>query len=118
MTEDQNISPEQQPDSASELISPSKSSKASSGNWASRAWKSTTSRVGTLLPINPFTRWFQVSESEIAEILARVRQNLPTTEALLIGKPQAGKSSIVRGLTGVSAEIVGQGFRPHTQNTE
>ncbi|MEQ8962638.1 MAG: hypothetical protein RLP02_32800, partial [Coleofasciculus sp. C2-GNP5-27] len=29
-----------------------------------------------------------------------------------------GKSSIVRGLTGVSAEIVGQGFRPHTQYTE
>ena len=36
----------------------------------------------------------------------------------MIGKPQSGKSSIVRGLTGVSAEIVGQGFRPHTQNTE
>jgi uncharacterized protein (DUF697 family)/predicted GTPase len=46
-----------------------------------------------------------------------VRSQLPTTEALLIGKPQAGKSSIVRGLTGVSAEIVGQGFRPHTQST-
>ncbi len=45
-------------------------------------------------------------------------QKLPTTEALLIGKPQAGKSSIVRGLAGVSAEIIGQGFRPHTQNTE
>lgn len=43
---------------------------------------------------------------------------LPTTEALLIGKPQAGKSSIVRGLTGVSADIVGQGFRPHTQHTQ
>ena len=54
----------------------------------------------------------------IAEILAKVRQELPTTEALLVGKPQAGKSSIVRGLTGAPAEIVGQGFRPHTQNTE
>ena len=50
---------------------------------------------------------FNVSESEVAEILERVRAELPTTEALLIGKPQAGKSSIVRGLTGVSAEIVG-----------
>ncbi len=59
-----------------------------------------------------------VSEDEIKEILETVRSELPTTEALLIGKPQAGKSSIVRGLTGVSAEIVGQGFRPHTQHTE
>jgi uncharacterized protein (DUF697 family)/predicted GTPase len=61
---------------------------------------------------------FSVSETQIAEILETVRAELPTTEALLIGKPQAGKSSIVRGLTGVSAEIVGQGFRPHTQHTE
>lgn len=64
------------------------------------------------------SEWFKVSEEQIAEILDRVRSELPTTEALLIGKPQTGKSSIVRGLTGVSAEIVGQGFRPHTQHTE
>jgi uncharacterized protein (DUF697 family)/predicted GTPase len=62
-------------------------------------------------------KWFSVDETQIAEILASVRAQLPTTEALLIGKPQSGKSSIVRGLTGVSAEIVGQGFRPHTQST-
>ncbi len=62
-------------------------------------------------------KWFSVDDAQIAEILASVRSQLPTTEALLIGKPQAGKSSIVRGLTGVSAEIVGQGFRPHTQST-
>lgn len=61
---------------------------------------------------------FSVSDEKIADILQQVRAELPTTEALLIGKPQAGKSSIVRGLTGVSDEIVGQGFRPHTQNTE
>ncbi len=62
--------------------------------------------------------WFSVNEEQVAEILEKVRAELPTTGALLIGKPQAGKSSIVRGLTGVSAEIVGQGFRPHTQHTE
>lgn len=61
---------------------------------------------------------FSVSDERIAEILQQVRAELPTTEALLIGKPQAGKSSIVRGLTGVSADIIGQGFRPHTQNTQ
>ncbi|MEO1589652.1 MAG: DUF697 domain-containing protein [Cyanobacteria bacterium J06632_22] len=65
-----------------------------------------------------FVKWFSVSEADLAEILSEVRSQLPTTEALLIGKPQAGKSSIVRGLTGVSSEIVGQGFRPHTQHTE
>jgi uncharacterized protein (DUF697 family) len=74
-----------------------------------------------ILPVDraaqTLSKWFSVDETQIAEILASVRAQLPTTEALLIGKPQAGKSSIVRGLTGVSAEIVGQGFRPHTQST-
>ncbi|NJN32157.1 MAG: hypothetical protein HC824_18360 [Synechococcales cyanobacterium RM1_1_8] len=65
-----------------------------------------------------FNETFNVSEDRLAEILASVRAELPTTEALLIGKPQAGKSSIVRGLTGVSADIIGQGYRPHTQHTE
>jgi uncharacterized protein (DUF697 family)/predicted GTPase len=65
-----------------------------------------------------FVQWFTVDEAELAEILATVREQLPTTEAVLVGKPQAGKSSIVRGLTGVSKAIVGQGFRPHTQYTE
>jgi uncharacterized protein (DUF697 family)/predicted GTPase len=63
-------------------------------------------------------KWFNIDEAQVAEILATVRAELPTTESLLIGKPQAGKSSLVRGLTGVSEEIVGQGFRPHTQHTE
>lgn len=61
---------------------------------------------------------FRVDEAQMKTILAEVRSHLPTTEALLIGKPQAGKSSIVRGLTGVGKEIVGQGFRPHTQHTQ
>jgi len=64
------------------------------------------------------TGWFSVSDAQVAEILQQVRAELPTTEALLLGKPQAGKSSIVRGLTGVSAEIVGQGFKPHTRYTQ
>lgn len=93
-------------------------------------WKNRTSenidaatrRLKELLPVDSVTKkatsWFSVEDEQVAEILTTVRKKLPTTEALLIGKPQAGKSSIVRGLTGVSAEIVGQGFRPHTQNTE
>lgn len=87
-----------------------------------KIWNETTARLLQRLPIEQVTqavvKWFSVNEEQIAEILETVRSRLPTTEALLIGKPQAGKSSIVRGLTGVSAEIVGQGFRPHTQYTK
>ena len=61
---------------------------------------------------------FKVDEAKVAEILESVRSQLPTTSALLVGKPQAGKSSIVRGLTGVGTDIIGQGFKPHTQHTE
>ncbi len=61
---------------------------------------------------------FNVSDEQLAEVLATVREQLPTTEVWLVGKPQSGKSSIVCGLTGVAADIVGQGFRPHTQNTQ
>lgn len=85
-------------------------------------WKTSSEFVGGLLPLDQVAQtvvhWFSVSDAEVAEILAAVRAELPTTEALLLGKPQAGKSSIVRGLTGVSAEIVGQGFRPHTKHTQ
>ncbi|HEY9832860.1 MAG TPA: 50S ribosome-binding GTPase [Stenomitos sp.] len=91
-------------------------------NRISGIWNNTTTRLVQLLPVEQLAQtvvqWFSVSEQQVAEILETVRAELPTTEALLIGKPQAGKSSIVRGLTGVSAEIVGQGFRPHTQHTE
>lgn len=94
-------------------------------SWKNRltgVWNNATSRLKQLLPVDQATQtamgWFSVSEAQMVEILERVRSELPTTEALLMGKPQAGKSSIVRGLTGVSAEIVGQGFRPHTQHTQ
>lgn len=86
------------------------------------SWNRTTQHLKRVFPTQSiaktFVQWFSVNETQIAEILETVRAELPTTEALLIGKPQAGKSSIVRGLTGVSSEIVGQGFRPHTQHTE
>ncbi|MEW6496748.1 MAG: 50S ribosome-binding GTPase [Cyanobacteriota bacterium] len=99
--------------------------ESANDSWANRfagAWNTATGQLTKLLPVEQVTQtvagWFSVSEDQVAEILEKVRAELPTTEALLIGKPQAGKSSIVRGLTGVSAEIVGQGFRPHTQHTQ
>lgn len=96
-------------------------------NRLSGIWHNSTDRIKQLFPVGKaagqkllqsILQSLTVSEAEIAEILEKVRAELPTTEAMLIGKPQAGKSSIVRGLTGVSAEIVGQGFRPHTQHTQ
>jgi uncharacterized protein (DUF697 family)/predicted GTPase len=93
--------------------------------WTDRlagGWNAATGKVMQVLPVDKaaqtVAQWFSVDDVQVAEILASVRDRLPTTEALLLGKPQAGKSSIVRGLTGVSAEIVGQGFRPHTQSTK
>lgn len=101
---------------------------------AAALWGDTSQRVSQWLPTdasqlrrayanaqnqltNNVLKTFRVSDEQVAKILAEVRSQLPTTEALLMGKPQAGKSSIVRGLTGVSADIIGQGFRPHTKNT-
>ncbi|MGI0492198.1 YcjF family protein [Alkalinema pantanalense CENA528] len=77
-----------------------------------------TKHLPTPQLLEPVLGWFRVDETKLKEILHQIRKDLPTTEAILIGKPQAGKSSIVRGLTGVSAEIIGQGFRPHTQHTQ
>ena len=86
-----------------------------------KTWKKTTFNVKQWFPIHKITgkilKWFTISDEEVAEILEKVKNELPTTEALLIGKSQSGKSSIVRGLTGVSADIIGEGFKPHTSHT-
>src|SRR6478672_818684 len=124
MTEQQNTNlPASTPEKSGELAEEVTTSVNPS--WKNRAtdvWNNATGRLKQLFPVDRAAqtaiKWFSVGEDQVAEILEAVRAELPTTEALLIGKPQAGKSSIVRGLTGVSAEIVGQGFRPHTQHTE
>lgn len=123
MSEQPNSSPNepQSQDPSSSLVQ-SPATRTAVADSLADLWSGLTDNLGRLSPpswlLKRLTDWFSVSEPEIAEILARVRAELPTTEALLIGKPQAGKSSIVRGLTGVSADIIGQGFRPHTQHTE
>ncbi|MDX2239510.1 MAG: GTPase [Leptolyngbyaceae cyanobacterium bins.302] len=110
------------PGDASTKLNPQSASEASPWSKVSEAVNVFGDRVKHFLPADQVAKtivgWFSVNEEQIAEILETVRAELPTTEALLLGKPQAGKSSIVRGLTGVSAEIVGQGFRPHTQHTQ
>jgi uncharacterized protein (DUF697 family) len=97
--------------------------------WHRRLWNSASAVPQQLKNLQPVTQvadrvwqtvvgWFSVDEAQIAKILETVRAELPTTEVLLLGKPQTGKSSIVRGITGVAADIIGQGFRPHTQHTQ
>ncbi len=107
---------------SSESIDVKTAGNNSSKNHIAEVFNNAKSRFTQLLPVDQLAqrlvKQLSVSEAQVAEILQTVRAELPTTEALLIGKPQAGKSSIVRGLTGVSAEIVGQGYRPHTQHTE
>ncbi|MEL6232584.1 MAG: DUF697 domain-containing protein [Cyanobacteria bacterium J06627_3] len=87
-----------------------------------RRWLPRWQAIGSGFPVDQVTqralKWFAIDDHQVADILENIRAELPTTEAWLIGKPQSGKSSIVRGLTGVSADIIGQGFRPHTQHTE
>jgi uncharacterized protein (DUF697 family)/predicted GTPase len=73
--------------------------------------------LGTAVGDN-LLRWFRVDDAEVQKILAEVRSNLPTTQVLLIGKAQTGKSSIIRAITGATPEIIGQGFRPHTTHTQ
>ncbi|MBE9070674.1 DUF697 domain-containing protein [Leptolyngbya cf. ectocarpi LEGE 11479] len=86
----------------------------------SRPWQAVWQASGTSLEqvTRRVLQWFAVDDEQVAHILEKIRAELPTTEAWLIGKPQSGKSSVVRGLTGVSADIIGQGFRPHTQHTQ
>ncbi|NEQ54339.1 MAG: DUF697 domain-containing protein [Leptolyngbya sp. SIO3F4] len=85
--------------------------------WLPR-WQSIKSGVSIEQITQRVLKWFVVDDEQVADILKKIRAELPTTEAWLIGKPQSGKSSVVRGLTGVSVDIIGQGFRPHTQHTE
>ncbi|PAX52817.1 YcjF family protein [Brunnivagina elsteri] len=103
----------------------SQNQKSVAKNWTNPIvdiWNNTTAGLTKIIPVaeigQNLSGLFNISEAQMAELLEKARSQLPTTEALLIGKPQAGKSSIVRGLTGVSAEIIGQGFRPHTQHTQ
>ena len=109
---------------------PSNSDRPSDFQNASK-WRSSVARVlkplqdaaqamkgSTQAGRNWIGQWFDVGEEELQKVLEQVRQSLPTTEVILIGKAQTGKSSIVRALTGTSAEIIGQGFRPHTSYTQ
>jgi uncharacterized protein (DUF697 family) len=73
--------------------------------WTSRFWDDL--RQAVFAP--------KVSESELAEKLAEVKHSLPVPVFWLLGKTQAGKTSLVRALTGRGDAEIGNGFRACTR---
>ncbi len=56
-----------------------------------------------------------VDEVALAEALRDARARMPVPVLWLLGKTQAGKTSIIRALTGSAAAEIGNGFRPCTR---
>lgn len=57
----------------------------------------------------------RIDDEHLAARLAAARQSLPVPVIWLLGKPQSGKTSIVRALTGREDAAIGDGFRPCTR---
>ncbi|AGA89715.1 uncharacterized protein associated with GTPases [Thioflavicoccus mobilis 8321] len=57
----------------------------------------------------------RVAEEALAERLQTARGRLPVPVIWLLGKTQAGKTSIIRALTGSSEAEIGNGFQPCTR---
>lgn len=57
----------------------------------------------------------QLTDEELRETLVRVRQRVPPPVVWLFGKVQAGKTSIIRALTGAERAQIGSGFAPCTR---
>jgi uncharacterized protein (DUF697 family) len=57
----------------------------------------------------------EIDEATLKIALERVRQGLPPPVIWLFGKVQAGKTSIIRALTGAERAQIGDGFKPCTR---
>ena len=60
----------------------------------------------------------RVDEEDLQRRLEEARQALPIPVFWLLGKAQAGKTSLVRALTGSSRAEIGSGFRPCTRTAQ
>jgi uncharacterized protein (DUF697 family) len=67
-------------------------------------WKSVTSLFAP-----------SVSDDQLRDELAKVRDNSPVPVFWLLGKTQTGKSSVVKFLTGADRAEIGKGFQPCTR---
>lgn len=59
-----------------------------------------------------------VDEAQLAESLAAAQERMPIPVVWLVGKTQAGKTSIIRALTGSERAEIGNGFQPCTRSAE
>ncbi|MBK1731079.1 YcjF family protein [Thiococcus pfennigii] len=75
----------------------------------SRAWRDYWRRLRAALG-SP-----RVADEALAARLRTARARLPVPVIWLLGKTQAGKTSIIRALTGSSAAEIGNGFQPCTR---
>lgn len=71
----------------------------------------------TAITPKPLRRFLapQLTDEELRETLTRLRQGLPPPVVWLFGKVQAGKTSIIRALTGAERAQIGSGFAPCTR---
>jgi len=60
---------------------------------------------------------FQPKTPGIDSKIAEIKQRLPIPVFWLLGKTQAGKTSIIRAITGNDAAVIGNGFQPCTQQS-
>ncbi len=58
-----------------------------------------------------------VDEAALRESLREARSRMPVPVLWLLGKTQAGKTSIIRALTGSEAAVIGNGFQPCTRSS-
>lgn len=56
-----------------------------------------------------------VDEAELEETLRQARERAPVPVLWLLGKTQAGKTSIIRALTGSDSAEIGNGYQPCTR---
>lgn len=59
----------------------------------------------------------RVDEAELEVSLRKARAHMPVPVIWLVGKTQAGKTSIIRALTGNDQALIGDGYRPCTRTS-
>src|SRR5579872_2345284 len=57
----------------------------------------------------------KVSDAELERCFQKARHKLPVPVFWLLGKPQSGKTSLIRALTGNTRAEIGNGIRPCTR---
>lgn len=76
-----------------------------------RNWSNYRERLRKAL-LNP-----KVDEAALEESLREARKKIPVPVFWLLGKTQAGKTSIIRALTGSETAEIGNGFQPCTRHS-